>query len=274
MSDVEKSTEERTASLRNLAIDYLASCEEYTHPEERELLITNWIAQQERTLGILADFKKRAGDPAGKRLLDIGHGSGSQLIAFAQAGAHVSGLEVNPVLGRIAAENFETQGVTGDLRVYDGNRMPFEDGQFDYLFSASVLEHVSDAQMFISEAARVLAPGGVFYLSFPNRYNIREHHTLICWIGYLPRSWASYIVRTFYKRNTVEEINLHFLSYLTLLRLLRPTDLRIRFETNANSKSKRVLKYVLSKLGIHHSAFLRTVMVILEKPAKHSTHVS
>jgi 2-polyprenyl-3-methyl-5-hydroxy-6-metoxy-1,4-benzoquinol methylase len=262
-----ETVEEKESLLRDQAERYLASCDEYTHPEERERLITNWKLQHERTEGILADFKKRAGDPAGKTLLDIGYGSGSQLIAFARAGARISGLEVNPVLFTIAKDQFKKHGVEGDLRVYDGGTMPFNDGQFDFIFSASVLEHVSNPGTLIKESARVLAPGGRFYLAFPNRYTPREHHTFILWIGYLPRSWASFIVRTFFKRNSVEEINLHFLSYFTLLRLLRPTNLRIRFEENAHARSKRVLKYILARLGIHHSALLRTVMVVLEKPA-------
>ena len=62
----------------------------------------------------------------------------------------------------------------------------------------------------------------------------------------------------------------HFLSYVTLLRLLRSTDLRIQFETHSDSFVKRAIKVILATLGIHHSAFLRTVMVILEKPLPHA----
>lgn len=267
MVDIEEQVKGDTSSLREHAERYLAACEEYTHPEERDRLIENWELQRKRTEGILADFKKRAGDPVGKTLLDIGYGSGSQLLAFARAGAKVSGLEVNSVLRTIALEQFGKEGLEADLRVYDGNEMPFADGQFDFIFSASVLEHVSNPGTILREAGRVLAPGGRFYLAFPNRYYPREHHTRILWIGYLPRAWAEFVVRTFYKRNSIEEINLHFLSYITLLRLIRPTELRISFETEAHSFMKRSLKKALALFGIHHSAFLRTVMVILEKPS-------
>lgn len=269
MSNAKESVVEKEV-LSEYAERYLASCEEYTHSEERDRLVENWEDQPDRTEGILQDFKKRAGDPAGKSLLDIGYGSGSQLMAFARAGARVSGLEVNPVLCSIAKDRFKKQKIEGDLRVYDGKVMPFPDNQFDFIFSASVLEHVTDSRMLIQEAARVLAPGGRFYLAFPNRYYPREHHTRILWIGYLPRLWAQFIVRTFYKRNSIEEINLHFLSYVTLLRLLKPTNLRIKFETHADSLIKRAIKGILARLGIHHSAFLRTVMVILEKPLPHA----
>jgi SAM-dependent methyltransferase len=43
--------------------------------------------------------------------------------------------------------------------------LPFADGAFDLVLSHAVIEHVSDATLYLRECARVLAPDGRVYLS-------------------------------------------------------------------------------------------------------------
>ena len=47
----------------------------------------------------------------------------------------------------------------------DGMALPFRDRVFDLVLSHAVIEHVSDATLYLRECARVLAPGGHVYLS-------------------------------------------------------------------------------------------------------------
>lgn len=49
-----------------------------------------------------------------------------------------------------------------DIQLYDGGRIPFEDGTFDIVFCKQVLEHVEDPRRVLAEVERVLAPGGSF----------------------------------------------------------------------------------------------------------------
>jgi SAM-dependent methyltransferase len=49
-----------------------------------------------------------------------------------------------------------------DIRLYDGERIPFADGTFDVVFCKQVLEHVEDPRRVLAEVARVLAPSGWF----------------------------------------------------------------------------------------------------------------
>lgn len=44
--------------------------------------------------------------------------------------------------------------------VAPAEELPFEDGSFDLLLSAHVLEHVADPVRVVAEAGRVLRPGG------------------------------------------------------------------------------------------------------------------
>lgn len=240
-----------------------------TFPEasawEREKIVDDWISKERKTAGLVADFEKRAGSIEGKNILEIGFGSGIQMLVFSKAGAHVSGLEVDETLYEIGKEVLEDTDAT--IKLYDGRAFPFEDNSFEYCYATSVLEHVSDVPQVLREACRVLKPGGRFYVSFPNKWWPKETHTGIYFLSFLPRTLASFVVRKVFKRNTVEEWNLHFLSYFTLKRILREHHIAfdIVFETQNQNPLRHFIKETLRRLGVHHSAVLATVMVVLEK---------
>lgn len=64
---------------------------------------------------------------------------------------------------------------------YDGGKFPFGDKEFDYIICSHVLEHVPDADFFLSEIQRV---GKMGYLEFPTIYydyvyDIKEHQLFV-----------------------------------------------------------------------------------------------
>jgi SAM-dependent methyltransferase len=80
-----------------------------------------------------------------------------------------------------------------------GEHLPFATNRFDLILSHEVLEHVQDDQAAISEAVRVLKPGGRLVIFCPNRGYPFETHG-VYWRGkyhfgnmplanYLPRRW-------------------------------------------------------------------------------------
>jgi SAM-dependent methyltransferase len=61
----------------------------------------------------------------------------------------------------------------------DATRLPFADASFDVVTARAVLQFISDRQTAVSEAYRVLRPGGRFSNAEPiNRY-MTPHHELI-----------------------------------------------------------------------------------------------
>lgn len=50
----------------------------------------------------------------------------------------------------------------------DGQRLPFEDGSFDLVFSEFVFEHLPEPEVALEEIDRVLRPGGSFVVLVPN----------------------------------------------------------------------------------------------------------
>lgn len=259
------SHEEQTPDISACAAAYIDQCGEYVHASERKRLIADWNKKGQVAKSLMGDVTKRALDPNGKRVLDLGFGNGEFVRAFALAGADAAGIEVNDVLLGIAQSRLQEEGIAADLRLYDGTTFPFPDSSFDLVFSTSVLEHVDDAGAVLREVSRVLKPDGRLYLSFPNRLAPKETHTGIWFLSFLPRSWADAVIRRIFHRNTIQELNLHFIGFFALRRYLHAAGLRVIFETNASSAPRRLLKRFLALVGLHHSAILKTIMIVAEK---------
>jgi SAM-dependent methyltransferase len=58
--------------------------------------------------------------------------------------------------------------------LYDGMRLPFEDGSFDTVLSIQVLEHTPHPRQLVSEMARVLKKDGTLILAAPFSFRLHE----------------------------------------------------------------------------------------------------
>ena len=111
-------------------------------------------------------FLERAGVRIAGRVLDAGCGGGGMPLSLAE--------EAQMVVGIDPAERFQDAGARlgreRSLRnlhfaLADGMALPFSEQSFDLVLSHAVIEHVSDAPLYLRECARVLAPRGHVYLS-------------------------------------------------------------------------------------------------------------
>jgi SAM-dependent methyltransferase len=89
------------------------------------------------------------------RIAEIGCGDGALLAELGARGlaGELHGFEVSEEAARIARGR-GTPGLTG-VTVYDGTRLPADDGAFDVAILSHVLEHVPDPAIVLGEAARV-----------------------------------------------------------------------------------------------------------------------
>ena len=111
-------------------------------------------------------FLEKASFQVGGHVLDAGCGGGGMPLSFADEASFVVGIDLVNRFGAAGVTLAKDRGIRNlDFVQADGQRLPFADASFDWVFSHAVIEHVADAQRYLHECARVLKPGGSMYLS-------------------------------------------------------------------------------------------------------------
>ncbi len=120
-----------------------------------------------RYLSRLVDFAGHRN----RRLLEVGCGIGTDLVRFARGGARVTGVDLAQRSIELATANFELHGLGGraDLRVVNGEALPFDDDSFEVVYGHGVLQYTADARRMVDECRRVLEPGGEAIFMVYNR---------------------------------------------------------------------------------------------------------
>lgn len=118
---------------------------------------------------------------SGKRVLEIGCGTATDLLQFARGGARVTGIDLTPRSIEIARRRFETYGLSADLAIGDGELLSFPSESFDLVYSFGVLHHTPNTALAISEVHRVLKPGGEAIVMLYHR------GSLYYWLGLMLR---------------------------------------------------------------------------------------
>jgi ubiquinone/menaquinone biosynthesis C-methylase UbiE len=101
----------------------------------------------------VAEFRKHSGE----KVLEIGCGTGSDLLQFAKHGALATGIDLTAKHVDLARKRV---GNLATVYQADARHLPFEDGSFDCVYSHGVLHHSDEPQQIVREMFRVLRPGG------------------------------------------------------------------------------------------------------------------
>jgi SAM-dependent methyltransferase len=118
-----------------------------------------------RSAKVLA-YLAQAGITQFPRVLDDGCGGGGMCVSFAEEARSVVGIEPSDRFRDVGMRLAAEKGVKNVRFTYaDGTALPFKNGVFDLVLSHSVIEHVKDPLAYLTEARRVLAPGGAMLLS-------------------------------------------------------------------------------------------------------------
>ncbi|MCO5314712.1 MAG: class I SAM-dependent methyltransferase [Solirubrobacterales bacterium] len=125
----------------------------WPEPERRHLKKSDrhYLSLSPLSAALRAEIKRTIGDRTGLRMLDVGCGNKPYL----------------PFLADHAGSYWGVDAVDGARvdRVSVAEELPFGEAEFDVVICTQVLEHVDDPVRVLAEIYRVLAPGGVVFLS-------------------------------------------------------------------------------------------------------------
>ncbi|MFH1367771.1 MAG: methyltransferase domain-containing protein [Elusimicrobiota bacterium] len=168
----------------------------------------------------------------GKKLLDIGAGTGLFMSTAKNEGFEVHGTEISVDACKLAENAYGIKIFNGDLL-----KAGFEDNSFDVITIWHVLEHLTDPMATIREVYRILKPGGIFLLALPNLNN------------YFFRLMYPVVRRKKYLLFTPEDREQHFFYFngralRNMLELGKFNVLKIAPDLGQVSSGKRILDFM------------------------------
>ena len=101
----------------------------------------------------------------GSRVIDMACGEGYGSEVLSRTAAEVVGVDANPEAHEHAALRYRRQNLRFERGVVEGHGEP---GSFDAVVFLQTIEHVQDPRAVLEHFDRLLAPGGVAYVSTPN----------------------------------------------------------------------------------------------------------
>ncbi len=103
------------------------------------------------------------------QVLELGIGTGRIAIPLAEKIGHVAGIDLSIPMMEALQEKIAGTARRIDLAQADALHLPFPDNYFDAIYAVHVLHLVSNWPDAVTEARRVLKPGGHFFVSWHRR---------------------------------------------------------------------------------------------------------
>jgi len=135
------------------------------------------------------------------RILDVGSGWGGLVYQGLKEGFNIYGVELSSELSLLSCKHLILNDMENRILRGNGEKLCFKDNVFDYVYSFSVLEHVSDPKTVLQEMVRVLKPGGILIISIANYLSFSERHYKCFWFPLLPKKLGALYLKL-RKRNT------------------------------------------------------------------------
>jgi 2-polyprenyl-3-methyl-5-hydroxy-6-metoxy-1,4-benzoquinol methylase len=171
---------------------YYQSKEYVSHSDTRKGLI-NKLYHFGRKMMLRKKFRMVSEVAPGRKLLDIGCGTGYFPAYMKERGFEVAGVEVDPAAREFAKQTFA-------IPVYSPEEFLNHEIEvtFDFITMWNVLEHVEDFDHYLEKMSEHLAPGGSLIFALPNCSAYDARHYKEIWAAYdVPRHLWHFTPSTF-----------------------------------------------------------------------------
>ena len=261
------------SQLRDLLLEYRRENWKGIQPEAIQRQIVEEILTADAS-GPLKQVEPYVSISNDSRILDLGSGVGSFVVACRKRGLAAFGLEPD----RIGQGTKVTAIQIARRRLADavfvsgvGEQLPFRDACFDLVVMNQVIEHVVDQSKVMREASRVVRDGGAIYVACPNYLRFYEPHYKIFWIPLLPKFLGRFYLRimgrspvmlnqiTYTTNRRLRKLLASLGPDFTVVDLHREQFLRKRSAANFAATSTRLVA-TLTKLPLVGSLFLWAVL--------------
>jgi SAM-dependent methyltransferase len=181
-------------------IDFYYSVTTVVPPEHARLYKRGLLAGEAKARSALEAWESAletsGAAPPGRRLLELGCGTGPLLVASATRYAPTVGVDIAFRWLVMGQKRLAEAGIDPPLICACAEALPFPEGQFDVVVADSVVELVDDQDACLAEARRALGDGGVLFLATPNRFSLGpDPHTGLLAGGFLPDSLTAAYMR-------------------------------------------------------------------------------
>ena len=141
--------------------------------------------------------------------LEIGPGPGYLGLEWLRDtnGTTLTGLDISPNMIEIAQRNAAEYVFTKRAKylLADASDIPFSDNRFDCVFSSASLHEWADVRQVLNEIARVLRPGGSYYITDLRRC-MSNLWKWVVWFMARPKEVRPYFVASVNESYTIEEV--------------------------------------------------------------------
>jgi ubiquinone/menaquinone biosynthesis C-methylase UbiE len=119
------------------------------------------------------------GDWRGKKVLEVGCGSGIDAVEFARHGAMVTATDMTDNAVMLTSELAREAGWPVRVVQASALSLPFHDESFDCVYSYGVLHHVPEVEDALGEIRRLLGSGGTVLAMLYNRNSLLYAYSII-----------------------------------------------------------------------------------------------
>ena len=122
------------------------------------------------------------------RILEIGAGYGGMTEAMKQIGEQIISIDNNRMNLNLAENDEYLQYICCDAL-----KMPLKNNAFSLIFCISVIEHVEDIKILMSEMNRILKDNAIVIIGFPPWYSMYGGHMNIPFTSFIPAKLRNYL---------------------------------------------------------------------------------